>query len=191
MKTLLALVAVAALAGCGGRNAGAPSATATTSVPPPTGTQTEPTTSGTTTGSGPEVALQLFFLRDGKVAASVHDTPATQAVGAAALRLLADGPTPLERAAGLTSEVPHGTQFQLSIDNGTATVVGPPGLSDAAGGRVVYTLPQSPGVRPARLNGGNGGARTDGEPLPPPILVLTPVPGEAVHSPLHVAGTAN
>src|SRR5262249_41942945 len=168
MKTALLVLLALALAGCGGHAGGE-----------------------TTTTVGPQVALEGFFLRDGKVAAAEHPAPLDEP--AAARRLLADGPTPLERAAGLTSEVPHATKFRLSVDNGTATVVAPPkpALSDAAAAQVVYTLTQFPSVRTVRLDGGNAGDRGDWERLTPPILVLTPVPGQGVTSPLHVAGAAN
>jgi immunoglobulin-like protein involved in spore germination/sporulation and spore germination protein len=152
----------------------------TTTAPPPTTTASE---QGTT-------AVTLFFLRDGKVGATRRTIPATPAVGAAALQQLADGPTPFERGAGLLSEVPHDGQFALQMMQGTAVVTGPH-VSDPASAQIVYTLTQFPSVHTVRINGGNAGARSDWERMTPAILVLDPVPGQSVTSPIRISGTAN
>ena len=183
-------VAVLALAGCGGSTK---TVTVTTSAPAQTATTPATTTTGsaTTTTAAPVTRLTVFLLRDGKVAAVTRTVPATTGVGAAALRELAAGPTGAERRAGLSSAVPMGAAFRLSITNGTAVVVGPEGLSDPASAQVVYTLTQFPSVKTVRIDGGNAGGRAEWERLTPPILVLTPTPGDTVTSPVHVAGTAN
>ncbi len=195
-SALLAVALAAALAGCGSSHA-TPVSQSVTSVPPPTTTATAPTateqatTAQTATLSTAPATLTVFFLRNGKVAPVTRDAPAAPAVGATALRLLAGGPTAAERADGLTSAVAAGSAFTLTIHDGTAVVTGPEGLSDAAAAQIVYTLTQFPAVQIVRLNGGNAGGRAEWERMTPPILVLTPTPGQTVHSPLRVAGTAN
>jgi hypothetical protein len=192
---LLAVVTASlALAGCGGGSTTTVTVTQTeTTGSTDTGsTTTAPVTTdtgGTTTGAG-TTSIQLFFLRDDKVGATRREIPATAAVGMAALKALADGPTADERGAGLTSEVPHDGNFDLQLMQGTAVVTGPH-VGDAASAQIVYTLTQFPTVRTVRINGGNAGNRSDWERRTPAILVLDPVPGQTVSSPVRVSGTAN
>jgi hypothetical protein len=188
---LLVLAALACLtASCGG---GSTTVTVTVGGSTTSGTTTSTATTATTGTTGTTSAkttLTLFFLRDGKVGAVRRMADSTPAVGAEALRLLADGPSTFERGAGLTSEVPHGAQFQLTMMDGTAVVTGPH-VSDPASAQIVYTLTQFPTVRTVRINGGNAGNRSDWERLTPPILVLDPAPGQLVTSPVEISGTAN
>jgi len=72
----------------------------------------------------------------------------------------------------------------LSITNGDAAIV--PRLEGACGAQAGWTLLQFPTV--SRVN---GAARSDLEQRAPAILVDSPVPFQAVSSPLRVAGTAN
>jgi germination protein M len=188
---LLVVAALACLtASCGG---GATTVTVTETTGGSGSTETGSTTTPpptTTQPSNGQTAITVFFLRDGKVAAASREIEAMPAVGTAALQLLADGPTPLERGAGLTSEVQHDAQFALQMMDGTAVVTGPH-VSDAASAQIVYTLTQFPTVKTVRINGGNAGNRSDWERLTPPILVLDPTPGQAVTSPVRISGTAN
>lgn len=141
---------------------------------------------------------------------------ATPAVGRAALTALLEGPTPEEAAAGVFTAVPPGTELLgLSIGDGVATV----DLSEefASGGdsasvltrlaQVVYTITQFPAVDGVELLI-EGSApdpafsaegvvlegpqtRADWEDHLPPIVVESPLIGEAVSSPVTIAGTAN
>src|SRR5262245_50855923 len=115
MRVALAVLLAVLLAGCGGTTTKTVVVTTARTV-----TATVPGTGGFTTPSTREQTI--FLLRDGKVAAVTRVVPETQAVGADALRELALGPTAEEGAAGLTSAVPTGAGFQLSIDRGTAVV---------------------------------------------------------------------
>jgi hypothetical protein len=197
VRALLALALLTctlAAAGCGGGGE-----TTTVTVPAstePASTGGETTTADTTTAattstpSTGERTLTIFFLRDGKLGATRRQVDASPAVAAAALRELAAGPTPFERGAGLLSEVPHDAQFEVRLENGIAVVTGPQ-LSDPASAQIVYTLTQFPTVSTVRINGGNAGNRSDWERLTPAILVLDPVPGQTVTSPIRISGTAN
>ncbi len=144
----------------------------------------------TTSNVSAPTTVSVYFLRDGKVAAAHRTVDSTPAVGAAALEQLTSGPDAEERAAGLTSQVPHDASFNLSIANGVATVKGPD-LGDDATSQVVYTLTQFPTVRTVRVNGKEVGSRADWEELTPQIFAETPVVGETVRSPLRSRGTAN
>jgi hypothetical protein len=171
---LLAVVALAA-AGCGGGHEGA-GTTAPTTEPPVTTVTTTPAPP-TTTAARP-IALQLFFLApDGKLVADTRTIEHTLTPGAATLRELTNAPQ------GTKTAVPG--DLRLTIDAGRAEVTGAT-LGDAALAQVVYSLTSFPTVRSV-----NGKTRADVEEFAPAILVEHPSPGEAVHSPLHVTGTAD
>ena len=190
-RALLALVLLAA--GCGGSeeavSPGAETSTrATTTGPAPTTPApppAEPVPAGRT-------ALSVYFLRDGRIAAARRTVPETAAVARAALEELAAGPTPAEREAGLTSDVPPGLQIdRLSVAGGVATVDLAVGCPPVA--QIVYTLTQFPTVERVRGNclPGAGLARADLEDATPAILVESPTVGESISSPLRIRGTAN
>jgi hypothetical protein len=185
MRRLLVLALLLALAvGCGGSDDDESSAPATTGA----GTTTAPDTTGTEPAE--DLTLDVYLLRDGKVATVSRSVPDTEAVAFAALRALIDGPTAEERAAGLSSEVSPDTRVDLlTIADGTATVE----LSDCAGlAQVVYTVTQfstvdrvQSGCRPGKLT------RATFEDETPQILVESPTPAAEVKSPLRITGTAN
>ena len=209
MRALYLCLAVLALAGCGG---GGDEAT-----PPATATATATTTdtTPTTTGEASTTALRVYFVRDELMGAAGRTSEGTQAVGAAALRQLLAGPSTEERAAGLGSEIPAGTELLgLSIADGVATVDLSKAFESGGGStsmqlrvaQVVYTLTQFPTVKrvafridggPVEAIGGEGVVvdppvgRAAFEDQTPTILVESPTPGEEVSSPLRVRGTAN
>jgi hypothetical protein len=82
----------------------------------------------------------------------------------------------------------------VTLVNGVA-VVDIPQLPRAGLAQVVYTLTQFPTVRGVRTRRSIGDTkpltRSDFEDVTPAILVESPLPHEAVTSPLHVSGTAN
>lgn len=207
---LLALALLAlALGGCGGgRRASGP---VTTGPAATTATAPSPSSTGPADGR----LLRVYFLRDGAVAPVARRVDATAAVAHATLEQLLAGPTVEERAAGLTSDVPAETELQnLTIAGGEATVDLSGAFQHGAEAtiaprlaQVVYTLTQFPTIDRvsftidgAPLQAATDGAgtpldrpatRADYEPLTPPILVESPLPGETVTAPLQVHGTAN
>jgi hypothetical protein len=197
---------VVVLAGCGG---GDDDDAAPTTVP------SEPTTTATTATTEERTTLRVYLARGEKVGVSTREVARTRAVAAAALRELLAGPSAEERAAGLGTEIPSGTELRsVSVAGGTATV----DLSrefESGGGsasmllrvaQVVHTLTQFPTVQrvafrldgePVEAIGGEGVVvsppvdRGDFEDQAPAILVESVGPGDEVASPLRVLGTAN
>jgi germination protein M len=192
----------------------------TVTVPPEesTTTSTSEATETTTTTSAAEeetMKVRVYYSRDEKMSAHARVVPKSDAVGAAAMKALLEGPTAAEKEASVVSNIPEGTTFLgLTIDNGLATV----DLSKeyASGGgslsmamrlaEVVFTLTQFPTVQgvnfmldgePVEVFGGEGLIldhpvdRTDYEELSPAILVESPTLGETITSPVRVTGTAN
>ncbi len=173
------LVLVALVAGCGG---GEQTVTVTETVvrtvtrPPP-----RPRTA----------SLRVYLLQAGKIAPVRRDAPATAGVARAAWGELLAGPTAEERSRGLGSAVPAAaTLVRLSVGGGVATVELDTELTLEATGQLVYTLTQFPSVRSVELDGRRL-ARSDLEDVTPAILVESPLPGDAVSSPIPVRGTAN
>lgn len=188
MKGRLVLTAALlplALAACGGSGGSTSTATPTEPQPPPL-----PPSTATETTPLP-IPLQVYFLRDGKVAAARRDVAAIDAVGTAAVRAMLKGPTDEERQAGLTTAFPAGTELtSLAIANGIATAELSRSLDTAALAQLTYTLTQFPTVRSVKVDGRTE-TRAKLEPLTPAILVEFPVVGDTVTSPLRVSGTAN
>lgn len=205
----LCLAAALLLTGCGTKTAGR-STTATSAAPPATAT------TGPSDTQPKGQTLRVYFLRDDRVAPVARTVPRTQAVARAALAQLVAGPTVEERGQGLISEVPHETELRgLTIAGGEATVDFTGSSfwqegqrsSPARFAQVVYTLTQFPTVQRVRFEAdgkplpglvdGNSkpldhpASRSDYEWLTPAILVESPLPEEAVTSPLEVRGTAN
>ena len=138
-----------------------------------------------------------------------------EAVARGALEALLAGPSDEERDAGLTTEIPDGTELlDLAVADGTATVDLSGAFDDGGGSasmqarvaQVVATLTQFPSIErvafrldgePVTAIGGEGVAvdpplgRGDIEPQTPAILVESPAVGETVSSPLTIRGTAN
>ncbi len=190
MRRLLPLIAVAALAaGCGHspRSSSPPVGTHSSTVV----TTTAPSTT-TLPNSRGQVLGRVYFLRDGKVAPVARPlSPPTVATGA--LEQLAAGPSDAEQADGLTSGAPSAPPG-LTVAGGVATVDAA-NVSHTGLAQIVYTLTQFPSVQGVRASRMLGDAkpltRADFEDVTPAILVESPLPGEAVTSPLRVYGTAN
>lgn len=156
----------------------------------------------------------MYFLVGEKVQ-PVTRTVETPVVAAGAVRALLTGPSAAERAAGLTSSVPAGTQLLgVNVDRGLATV-DLSGRYQSGGGslsmatrlaQMVFTLTAFPIVDEVefRLDGapvqafGGEGIVLDGpvdrdrfEDQAPAVLIESPLFGATVGSPLQVQGTAN
>jgi Immunoglobulin-like domain of bacterial spore germination len=153
----IALVLVAAACGGGG---GTKTVTVTRTV-----TQTVDTRK--------QVAVRVYFVRDGKVAPVRRMVPSRDS--AYLLLALEDGPNATERHAGLTTALTTGPGIPTSRL----------GLAE-----VVYTLSQFDPSKPVSI-GTNAYTQVDFEDETPAILVESPLPFQAVRSPLHAMGTAN
>jgi hypothetical protein len=188
---LAGLVTLTAAAGCGS------SPPAHETAPPSTSTETTASTS-----------LQVYLVRDGKLALAHRVVPATQAVATASVNALLQGPTATEQAAGTTTAIPTGTGLHgVSIDAGRATAdlssdFAAPGDEASLrlrAAQVVFTLTQFPSVDSVQLevdgkpwSGAPGPVtRLDYELLAPAIVVESPAPGDTVRSPVEVRGTAD
>src|SRR5919198_5083342 len=220
---LLGVLAASCGAGSGARSAGpAPTAgpegaagptvpgsetgSASETVPPPTGT------SG---GGAGLLRYQVWFHRGEQLFVVTRTQNATPRVGSAALEALLEGPTESERAAGVQTQIPDGTQLlSLAIDRGIATVNLTSEYESGGGtasmtmrlAQVVCTLDQFPTVKgvlfkldgqPVEVLGGEGIVIdhplrcADYRNLLPAILVDQPSIGAKVPSPVTVSGTAN
>lgn len=168
-----------------------------TTPPPPAGPG--PSAPPTSTTAGPArpgtVTVELWYVRDGRIAPTRRTRPATVATSRLALAELAAGPTPVEAATGLSTLLPAGGEV-TGIAAGVATVAPAPAGGDPTTRRlreaqVVYTLTQFPTVRRVRFAAGPPLGRGDYPDLLPPILVTGPAIGERVGSPVTVAGSAD
>ena len=157
----------------------------------------------------------MYFLRGERIGAATRDVPLTRAVARAAMNALLEGPDATERAAGLSTAIPAGTELlDLDVSARVATVDlsrdfergGGSASMRARVAQAVYTLTQFPTVeriafridgRPVAAIGGEGivvdapVGRAAFEDVTPPILVEWPGPGDTVPVPLPVRGTAN
>lgn len=215
---LIAVLTALASVGCGGTEPGPgePDGTTGTTAPATGSATSPPATPAPSPTAEPEtvVAGSVYFLRGEKLAPARRDL-AGPAVAASAVRALLAGPTEAERAAGMTSTIPAGTELRgVNLVAGTATV-DLSGRFDTGGGTlsmtsrlalVVFTLTQFATIDrvefrmdgvPVRVFGGEGivldhpQTRADYEDLAPLVLVEAPAFGTTVTSPLRVYGTAN
>jgi sulfur relay (sulfurtransferase) complex TusBCD TusD component (DsrE family) len=133
-------------------------------------TTTETVTSTVTQTTAQKTAVRVYFLRDGKVAPVAREVPTADE--AHLLDALDNGPTQDETKLGFTTA--------LTKEPGITP------LDRAGQAQIVYTLSQ---FAPAKKV--DGRTRADFEDLTPAILVESPLPFQAVSSPLRVTGTAN
>jgi germination protein M len=181
--SLLALVVLAA--GCGGSEEQATNEPAAPPLPAPATTETRP--------ADTEVRpVAVYFVRDSRLGAANRLVTSTPAIGRAALEQLLAGPTEAERAAGLASDIPSGTELtRLAItEHGMAEVELSNPLDEPGMAQVVFTLTQFPTVKHVLLEGERH-YPGDFEHVLPAILLESPAPGATVSSPLTLRGTAN
>lgn len=197
---VVVLVAVAIGVGaCGGTGV-----TTERSAPTSTAPATSATTGGVVEGpsttvapTAPGVDLVEIFLRNGTAGAGRRRVAPTTAVGRAALDQLLAGPDAAERAAGLTTAIATGVRVtDLAIADGTAAVTFSADLAPAAErhraeAQVVLTLTQFPTVTGVRIGGGPRLTRADVADVLPPILLLSPTPGQTLRSPAAISGINN
>jgi hypothetical protein len=175
---------------------------------PPAGTSAPPGSTapatGANTGRPGTITIQLWFARDGRLSPTRRARPATLATSRLALTELVAGPSTDEDRAGLTTGVTADAGFTIEgISGGVETVrFGPTFYTGGSvavrlrEAQVVYTLTQFPSVSRVRFAGDGQAAGTPvgrGQyaDLLPPIVVLDPVIGQRVTSPIIVAGTAD
>jgi germination protein M len=219
---LLGVVAASCGAGDGAKSAG-PAPTAAQEGPVVSGSRTdtlgsETGPSGTETSGGGEPALlhyQVWFHRGEQLFVVTRTQAATPRVGTAAVEALLAGPSETERAAGVQTQIPDGTQLlSLAIDDGIATVDLTSEYESGGGtasmtmrlAQVVCTLDQFPTVKgvlfeldgsPVDVLGGEGIVIDrpltcrNYRDLLPAILVVSPAMGETVSNPVTVSGSAN
>jgi germination protein M len=218
--SLAALLVLAA--GCGGTapasNQSNPTTVAPTTATPTTATPTTatPTAVAPTTTAPGALSTHVYFLRGEKVVAVHRDVLVVSAATAtAAMRALLAGPTVTERAAGVTTTIPAGTQLRgVAVANDTADVDLSAAYESGGGSlsmsarlmQVVFTLTQFPTVQRVTFRlegkaiavfGGEGiiidrpATRAQYESFLPEIFIESPAMGETVTSPLTVRGVAN
>jgi Sporulation and spore germination len=161
VNKLLAAVALALAAGAAGYFLARGSEHAVSlGLPPQPTTATQATTQ--TTGALPSArSLEVWFARRGRLAESLRTHRPTPRVATAAVQALLAGPTRIERAAGLSTQIPAGTRLNgISIANGVAKVDLTSEFEAGAGSRslqlrlaqVVYTVTQFPTVKAVRFS---------------------------------------
>jgi hypothetical protein len=172
----------------------------------------------TSTGNGYWLAgsgtVRVVFVRGERLGVAARDAAGLRTLGRALRDLLA-GPTALERAAGLHSEIPAGTRLLDVRRAGSTATVDLSGTFQSGGGslsmqlrvaQVVYTVTGFPGItevafeldgRPVTAIGGEGVVvsppvgRTDFEAFLPEVYVERPAPGELFTAPGLVTGLIN
>ena len=214
---ILALTGAAGVAACGGTAGGAtggPTAAGAETGATTTATSQETAAPSSSPGAAETTAVRPYFLRGEKLGVAERQVPRTQAVAAAALTALCEGPAAAEQSAGLSSAVPAGTKLLgVSIEDGVATVdlsgefaSGGGSLSmQARVAQIVYTVTQFETVKSVDLRldgkplaalGGEGlvleagQTRADWADFEPAIFVERPGVGAVLSNPFVLSGTA-
>src|SRR5438067_5261606 len=161
MKTLLGLAALVVVGGAVGYFAagwGSESAVSLGPAPRQT-TSTQTAAQSTTLPSGR--ALEVWFVRGGRLVEALRTHAATRQVATAAVNALLSGPSHSERSAGIRSEIPGETRLLvIAIAKGVARVDFSSEYESGASSRslqlrlaqVVYTLTQFPTVSAVRFS---------------------------------------
>jgi len=162
------------------------------------------------------MTVSVHLLRGEKLGVAHRSVPASEAVATAAMNALLQGPDDRERAAGLTTAIPAGTELRgIDIDGGIASVDLSGDFASGGGSlsmqarlaQVVYTLSQFDTVeavvfmldgKVVESIGGEGVAvdgpqsRADWADFLPAVFVETPAVGDVVtDSLLVVEGSAS
>ncbi len=185
-------------------------------TPGPSPSPSPAATSPSPTASGDQVDALVYLTRGEQVGVGGRRVEVVGgAVARASMEALLEGPTALEAAAGLATQIPAGTSLlDLAVQDGVATVDLSGAFDDGGGSlsmqlrvaQVVHTLTQfdtitAVGFRidgePVQAVGGEGVlvdppvGRADFEGVAPQVLLETVWPGAVVSSPIPFAGTAN
>jgi germination protein M len=207
------LLAATGIAACGGSTTN-PTTAKPISTQAVTVTASPSSATPSSSASAPTTTIRIYFLRGEKLGVAQREVPHTPAVASAAMTALCDGPTADEKAAGLGTTVPPGTELRgISVKAGVATV----DLSSrfASGGgslsmmarvtQVVYTLTQFRSIKAVTFMldgehiealGGEGlivdtpQRRADWRDFEPAIFVESPGVGAVLPDPFTMRGTA-
>jgi hypothetical protein len=175
---VVSCLALLLVAGCGG-NSGESAEPSSESIP--TVVESLP---------GPK-AVNVYFLRADKVG-PVRREVTGPGVARATMRELLEGPTGPDRSAGLSTAISEGAKLEaITISDGVATVEVSGTLDAGAEAQIVYTLTQFDTVRRVSIDGHEPVGRGEMEDFTPSVLVESPLPGQSVHTPLRITGTAN
>lgn len=208
-----AFLLVGVLAACGSDGGDDDPAATTTTAAAPTSAPSTTAPDGTSTTAGDPARVLVYFTRDEGVATAGALVP-TPAVAGGAITALLAGPDDVASGAGMSTAIPDGTRMNsVVIDRGTATVDLSAAFASGGGSlsmqlrvaQVVFTLTQFDTVDEVDIHldgeavdgiGGEGVpaedlTRADFEDVTPLILVESPVPGEAVTSPVDLGGLSN
>ncbi|WP_236145879.1 Gmad2 immunoglobulin-like domain-containing protein, partial [Verrucosispora sp. SN26_14.1] len=162
--------------------------------PTATGPGSAPPHAGTPTTRAATLTLELWYVRDGRLAPTRRTRPTTPATSRLALAELAAGPTRPEADTGLVTLLPEGAQVSR-IAAGVATVRLPdvPDPADArlCEAQVVYTLTQFATVRRVDFGTAAPAGQAEYADLLSPVVVAEPVIGARVSSPITVSGSAD
>jgi spore germination protein GerM len=215
---LLAIVVAATVLvpGCARRTTERPTAAVepSASVEP-----TEPAPSEPSTAPEEATRVTIYFVRDEKLGAAsrqVVTESSPSAWAAAAIEQVLQGPSAMERAAGLRTAVPTGTELNgVTIDDGVATIDVSSAFASGGGSlsmqlrvaQMVFTVDQFPEIDKVAFKvdgesvtaiGGEGVIvdppvdRADFEDQLPAIMLEKPTPGATVSNPaVSISGTAN
>lgn len=179
-------------------------------VTPSTTTFAIPSTSTPTTNPNPVVTFSLYFVRGGSLGVSDRSQP-TRSARSTAIHDLFAGPSAVETAAGLTTQIPPGSLVEgLAEVNGVSYLdVNANFLLDSTSrsaavlrlAQVVYTLTSSPpvtsvqfllhGQPPTSFAGidlSKPVTRSDLTEAIGPLLLQRPAVGDTITDPLYVAG---
>lgn len=200
MKRALILLAMV-LAACSPNRSGSlgPGPSAVPATPGPSATA-DPSATATPPTPDKTITVQVWFARGGKLFPAKRTAPHTLETSNLSLTKLIAGPSPAEAAAGVSSAIPAETSFGIKgIANGVATVSfstqfyhDTEAVERLRQAQVVYTLTQFPSVSKVDFQRGTPAlGRDDFTNLLPLIVVLEPVIGQRVTSPVTVSGLSN
>jgi hypothetical protein len=176
------------------------------STPSPPASPTPTGTTNVTPSPNRTYTYQVWFVRAGKLFPTKRTEPFTVALGQLSLNGLLAGPSTVERAAGVSTDVPAGTTFDITaLSNGQATVQADPGFIEGASAtalrlrqaQAVYTLTQFATITRVQFTSAGGivslgpKGRADFDVLLPAIVVESPQLGSRVSDPVTVSGTAD
>jgi germination protein M len=213
---LIGLLGTACAGGASSLGA-APSGPASSPATSPSATRSPAprTTSSATPTSNQTVTVETWFAYGDKLSVTKRVERFEPGVARLAMTALLAGPSDAERAAGLRTAIPAGTQLRgVNLANGVLTVDLSSQYGSGGGSlsvtmrlaQVVYTATQFSTVKsvnfemegqPITVFTGEGvvldhpQTRAGFEQLLPAILVETPVIGQRVSSPVVVSGTAD
>ncbi|MBA3402681.1 MAG: GerMN domain-containing protein [Actinobacteria bacterium] len=140
-----------------------------------------------------DASVRVYLLRDGGGTVRPVRRDVDEATSRAALNELLEVASSQEAGElGATSGIPEGSSVDVfSLEGDTATVALTTELGDDGLAQVVFTLTQFPSVRSVDIQGGTFSRATFESTYTPSILVESPLPFEAISSPLRATGTAN